>query len=397
MGMLVDFEREYQYYLRDDEHFVAFDIRNVAAFQEMRNAVLEERRSAWRDGLVTRAEYRRAASLPVAPRDDVYRLPANALLIPIAEQEAANADEENAVTVVSDDRKQLARKAAPDIAQTRRAALWKAVDDISLAWEPQFGDAAVQAFEVDRRNIMRIITAAQKAAYRTKATINWTRAGQEVQDYLLNAAQDNWRETFIPILTALITEQATQQAVEYGLQFDVVNLLSGAWFDEYVAKFADEITRTSWNEMAEIFQRAQLEGWSIPTVADNLEVLFDQWTTGTADPGDTLFAERRLPPYRRVLIARDQVVKASNAGNFQLYQAWDVPRKMWLSTPDNRTRAAHSAIDVDGQIRDIDQPFDVGGEQLMYPGDSSLGASLGNVIQCRCTTVPIFAGEEFTR
>jgi hypothetical protein len=39
-------------------------------------------------------------------------------------------------------------------------------------------------------------------------------------------------------------------------------------------------------------------------------------------------------------------------------------------------------------VQPIDKPFDVGGEQLMYPGDPD-GGSPGNTINCRCTVLPV--------
>lgn len=53
--------------------------------------------------------------------------------------------------------------------------------------------------------------------------------------------------------------------------------------------------------------------------------------------------------------------------------------KQWSSTLDERTRPEHQ--EADGQIREIDEPFDVGGEELMKPGDGSAF----NCINCRCT------------
>ncbi|MBU1067672.1 phage head morphogenesis protein [Patescibacteria group bacterium] len=41
---------------------------------------------------------------------------------------------------------------------------------------------------------------------------------------------------------------------------------------------------------------------------------------------------------------------------------------------------------ADGQIRDVDEPFNVGGEQLMYPRDPA--GSPGNTINCGCTSLP---------
>jgi len=59
--------------------------------------------------------------------------------------------------------------------------------------------------------------------------------------------------------------------------------------------------------------------------------------------------------------------------------------KTWVSMGDDRVRPAH--LDADGQVRPVEEPFIVDGEELMEPGDTSLGASLENVINCRCSSV----------
>lgn len=53
--------------------------------------------------------------------------------------------------------------------------------------------------------------------------------------------------------------------------------------------------------------------------------------------------------------------------------------KQWDATLDDRTRPDHQA--ADGQIREIDEPFDVGGEKMKAPG---VGGSAKNVCNCRC-------------
>lgn len=55
-------------------------------------------------------------------------------------------------------------------------------------------------------------------------------------------------------------------------------------------------------------------------------------------------------------------------------------RRFWATQGDERVRPAHD--DADGQIVDVDEPFDVGGEPLMYPGDPN--GSAENVLNCRC-------------
>lgn len=56
---------------------------------------------------------------------------------------------------------------------------------------------------------------------------------------------------------------------------------------------------------------------------------------------------------------------------------------VWVTMKDDRVRDWHS--EAEGQERRLNVPFDVGGEQLRYPGDASLGASLRNLINCRCS------------
>lgn len=60
-------------------------------------------------------------------------------------------------------------------------------------------------------------------------------------------------------------------------------------------------------------------------------------------------------------------------------------QKQWMHGKVIRMpRMAHLA--AAGQIRDVDKPFDVGGEKLMYPRDPA--GSARNTINCGCYTVP---------
>lgn len=64
--------------------------------------------------------------------------------------------------------------------------------------------------------------------------------------------------------------------------------------------------------------------------------------------------------------------------------------KTWLATLDDRTRDTHA--DADGQTVAYDEPFDVGGDSLDYPGDPS--GSAEEVVNCRCSvTYQLAEGE----
>lgn len=60
-------------------------------------------------------------------------------------------------------------------------------------------------------------------------------------------------------------------------------------------------------------------------------------------------------------------------------------KKDWATIIDGRQRPAHNA--ANRQVQAIEDPFVVGGELMMYPADTSLGASKKNVIGCRCVAI----------
>jgi len=59
--------------------------------------------------------------------------------------------------------------------------------------------------------------------------------------------------------------------------------------------------------------------------------------------------------------------------------------KQWFTVGDERVRTAH--VNADSQEQDLNKPFNVGGQLLQFPGDTALGATAGNVINCRCSSV----------
>ena len=64
------------------------------------------------------------------------------------------------------------------------------------------------------------------------------------------------------------------------------------------------------------------------------------------------------------------------------YKKIKVKRKTWWTAQDRRVRQSH--VEVHDTTVDYDQPFDVGGVQMMRPGDQSLGAGAEEVVNCRC-------------
>lgn len=114
-----------------------------------------------------------------------------------------------------------------------------------------------------------------------------------------------------------------------------------------------------------------LKGESIPQIASRLKNSSEGYL------GDS------------IRVARTETTRVQNSAKMDVgkqgeklgFNMW----KRWVATPGDRTRDEHA--DADGQEVPIDEPFIVGGEEMMYPGDESMGASAWNVINCRCTMV----------
>jgi HK97 family phage portal protein len=105
-------------------------------------------------------------------------------------------------------------------------------------------------------------------------------------------------------------------------------------------------------------------------------------------------------------IARTETTTASSASGYFAAKATALPlKRQWFGTPDSRARKWHREGITETQ--DMDTPFVVkrpgknpgkgqfdGYDQLMFPGDWNLGASPGNIINCRCAMFYVPMEEE---
>lgn len=92
-------------------------------------------------------------------------------------------------------------------------------------------------------------------------------------------------------------------------------------------------------------------------------------------------------------MARTLITGAQNRGRLDRYKYLEdegaIMHKVWIATPDGRTRDWH--LDMDGQEVPTDEPFiDGHGNELDYPGDP--GAEPETVYNCRCTMRSVFIG-----
>ena len=108
---------------------------------------------------------------------------------------------------------------------------------------------------------------------------------------------------------------------------------------------------------------------------------------------DLIEKNTRFSEYRADTIARTEILNAYGNGDWASASAlgeFGPMEKTWLATGDARTRPEHLALD--GETLPMDEPFDAGGEPMMFPHDP--GASAGNVVNCRCILNFLYAGDE---
>lgn len=140
----------------------------------------------------------------------------------------------------------------------------------------------------------------------------------------------------------------------------------------------------------------------MPNLAKQLSIPKDmRWNTKQINSsvlqgilqGDTMnkIADRLLPimdhnKSASIRNARTLVTGVENRGRLDSYERLEdegiVMKKVWIATPDDRTRESHLAMD--GQEVDIDEPFvDGDNNELMYPADPT--AEPETVYNCRCS------------
>jgi HK97 family phage portal protein len=180
-----------------------------------------------------------------------------------------------------------------------------------------------------------------------------------------------WDEFFKRYSHKIMNSFGQRQLDELGYigEYDPWAIGAQDWIEQHTADKVTHVTTTTKNALKPIVQQIIDKELSIPQGADLISEVYIG------------FKGRRA-----TVIARTEVMSASNAGaHYAAIQTGAELWKTWISTHDSRVRDAHD--NRNGKIEDVlmFEPFIVGGEELMFPGDNSKGASAENIIQCRCT------------
>ena len=189
------------------------------------------------------------------------------------------------------------------------------------------------------------------------------------QDWLDEALGNG--EDYIEATKSVYFSFGMQAAEDFLAQWNLANKLDPkifrSWIDKrqvQVSKYLDETTGA---DVRTLLAKASAEGQGVPDMVAAVQGYFDNIA------------------YRAERVARTEVIGTNNYATVEEYKENGGKWKQWLATQDKLTRDDHA--EADGQMVAIDEPFDVGGEQLEYPGD--VAGSAANVCNCRCTWLPV--------
>ena len=146
---------------------------------------------------------------------------------------------------------------------------------------------------------------------------------------------------------------------------EAMMLERGRWLRDYSGPgWIDEVA----GKVVEAVKAAGEAGESISTVTSTVRQAWAGWSKGRAET-----------------IARTEVGTMYNTARFNEMPRQGFEHHEWVTSIDEATRESH--YDVDGQVRRIGQPFDIGGVMMTHP--QANGAPAGEVINCRCETIPV--------
>ncbi len=222
---------------------------------------------------------------------------------------------------------------------------------------PSRGLGSVQAVETE---------SAERKTVKTLTT-------DEIQKLIDAVKAEILVEAMIPGLKDTIAHFGQRIASTVGIDFNILDPRVTEFLEKESSNRIRGINDTTRNALREQLAEGVREGENVTQIADRVSQVFETAKGPRAEA-----------------IARTETGRAANYGAWESMIQVGVEEKEWLATRDDRVRGLepgddYDHISADGQIVKVDQPFAVSGEQMMYPRDDSLGASAGNIVNCRCT------------
>lgn len=164
------------------------------------------------------------------------------------------------------------------------------------------------------------------------------------------------------------------------------------WAKEHAQEFAEYIQETTNKELQKaVSKKSDSESSDSESASKERSVKTDN--TSTSKKSITItgvdlseivnldelycFSKKRIRS-----ITKNEIQFLANAMRHEQLKESGQKTHTWVTFHDERVRPTHRIADF--QTKPIDEPFNVGGYKMMFPGDSSFGAPPQEIINCRC-------------
>ena len=217
--------------------------------------------------------------------------------------------------------------------------------------ENNFKRAMIKYFQEQELEVLRALRKNKSITKDVSDALNVPKSKNELEALI---------EVALPRITEIVKINGTAAFAELGIEgsFDVTNPEVIKFIKKRAGLLIKSIGDTTLEKLKKTLAAGVDIGESIPNLADRISGVFTD-----------------AKGYRSTLIARTEVLNASNSGALEAYkQSGVVEKKEWLSTMDDRVRDEHAALN--GEVVGIDKPFSNG---EMYPGECN----------CRCTIIAV--------
>jgi HK97 family phage portal protein len=336
-----------------DNLYLDYNKDSIEAIQENRDQVYKRANEGYKGGLLTKNEARQEMGYEdVEGGDEFYTQPQPTLNIggPTDKDEESKSHFFN-VKALNNDTEEL------------KAKYWVSMERRRSTFYKRITEKVAEQFKAEKKAVLKAFESG---------------GGIEAVN-IVNEQKTDWQKLYVNIYVEVMQtfgnqlfNQLKNDALDLEIKAPEIPLEDGFdVYDEAVQNFIANtvahkvvlVTDTTKEMIRKIIAASEAQGWSIPQIANAI---------------DTMYLDQIIPN-RSVVIARTEVIGASNAGSRYAAQQTGLPlEKEWISTRDKRTRESHD--ELDGEKRPMDEPYSNG---LLFPGDPSGTAK--EVIQCRCT------------
>jgi HK97 family phage portal protein len=247
-----------------------------------------------------------------------------------------------------------------------REQIWKSYVAMTEPMEKRLAKEVMDIFKKQEKEVLK-----QLEALKSKSDIE-KKDTLRPQDIVAINISEEWKDYIVkhlkPFLLSFM-QQAGDKVLNdlgFGISFNLQVPGIQEKLMKSLEKSASEIIQTTRKDVYDQLLEGIQNGEGIPELANRMKTLFEETYKNRSET-----------------IARTETISATNYAGLEAAKQVGITKKQWLTSADERVRPTHAA--ADGQIRNIDEPFNVGNDELMFPGDKN--GSPEEIINCRCTII----------